>query len=124
MRIKGKQEVLLEDPCNETQSIGSIQIHDGSIASSSWNKRKITDGHHLLNPKTWASENEKLALYVTHKLASFADIFSTALFVTPIDKTLKILEQTKGLEALIIMQDGTMYKSRGFNCNLNTEELW
>jgi hypothetical protein len=38
-----------------------------------------------------------------------------------LELSLKILEQTPGLEALIIESDGTMHKSRWFNCQLNTQ---
>jgi thiamine biosynthesis lipoprotein len=112
IRIKGNKKVMLEDPYDDSKAIGSIDLHDIAIASSNGNKRKTQHGHHLINPKTKKSQNDKIALYVTHKLATFADIFSTALFVTPLELSLKILEQTPGLEALIIESDGTMHKSR------------
>lgn len=90
-----------------------------AIASSSGNKRKFSQGHHLMNPKKGESQGDKIAVYVTHKLGVFADIFSTALFVTPLKKSLEILEKTPWLEALIIWSDGKIFKSQGFNCILN-----
>ena len=119
LRVKGKQDVLLEDPYDDTKSLGNIVIENASIASSTGNKRKLSAGHHLINPKTKESQNDKIALYVTHRLASFADIFSTALFVTPLEKSLEILEKTQWLEALIIGADGSMYKSKWFHSDLH-----
>lgn len=119
MRIKGRKKILLEDPYDETKAIGSIVLDGLSIAGSSPNKRRFWSGHHLINPKTKESQNDKIALYVTHRLASFADIFSTALFVSPLEKSLEILEKTKWLEALIVARDGSIYKSRGFDAKLN-----
>lgn len=94
IRVKGKSEIELEDPHNENKSIGSIEINNISIASSAGNKRTFGDSHHLINAKTRQSQNDKITLYVTHRLSSFSDIFSTALFVTPMNLALKILEQT------------------------------
>jgi len=83
-----------------------------------WNKRKIWGGHHLINSKEKRAEDNVLAVYVTHKLWVFADIFSTALFVSPLMISKRVLEKVSGLEALIILSDGTIYKSPGFDCNL------
>lgn len=123
MRVKWRETVYLEDPADDTKSIGLIELENMSIASSAGNKRVFSGGHHLINPKTRQSQNDKITLYVSHKLSSFADIFSTALFVTPLKQALQILEETKWLEALIIAKDGSMYKSRWFHCNLNTRNI-
>lgn len=124
IRVKGSETIHLEDPNDASKSIGYIDIENISIASSAWNKRKFWNSHHLLNAKTKQSQNDKLAVYVTHKLSSFSDIFSTALFVTPLERAIKMLEQTPGLEALIIASDGKMYKSKWFNCIFNTTKKW
>lgn len=115
IRISGKQEFLLEDPIDDTKFIWKIEIENLSLASSGSSKRKTKKWHHLINPKTWTSDNEKLWVYVTHRFASFADTFATALFVSPIDISLEILQKVEGLEAMIIMKNGEIYKTRNFN---------
>lgn len=122
IRVKWKKKIGLEDPKDAKKLIGSIEIENLSIASSAWNKRTFWNSHHLMNPKTKISENNKIWVYVTHKLASFADIFSTALFVTPLDMSLEILNKIDGLEGLIIAQDGSMYQSTWFISSLN--KVW
>jgi len=124
IRLQWYKTIQLEDPNDALKSIGYIDIENISIASSAGNKRKFWNSHHLLNAKTKQSQNDKLAVYVTHKLSSFSDIFSTALFVTPLERAIKILEQIPGLEALIIASDGKMYKSKWFNCIFNTTKKW
>lgn len=124
MRVKGTETIYLEDPIDPEKSIGTIVLENLSIASSAGNKRVFWKHHHLINAKTKQSQNDKLTLYVTHKLSSFSDIFSTALFVSPLELSIKILEQTPWLEALIIASDGTIYKSKWFNCTLNTKKVW
>jgi len=119
MRVKGVKKVFLEDPFDTDKSIGSIDLNWGSIASSAGNKRVFWWSHHLLNPVTKKSQDDKIALYVTHKLASFADIFSTALFVAPLEISIKMLDDTPWLEWLIISKEWKIFKSKWFNCILN-----
>lgn len=120
IRIKWKNKVGLEDPNSTKKLIGSIEIEDLAIASSAGNKRIFWNHHHLMNPKERQSENNKIGVYVTHKLASFADGFSTALFVTPLDISIDILNKVSGLEWLIIANDGSIYQSKWFNSLLHT----
>lgn len=110
--------VWLEDPFNDKKIIWDIKISNSAFWSSSWQKRKFWDSHHLINPKNKHSQNDKIAIYVTHKYASFADSFSTALFVTPLEKSLIILENIDWLEWLIISKKWEIYKSKWFDVNL------
>jgi hypothetical protein len=41
-----------------------------------------------------------------------------------LELSIKILEQTPWLEALIISSDGMMYKSKWFDCIFNTTKKW
>ena len=119
MRISWEKTIYLEDPLDTTKSIWDIELIDTSIASSGGNKRKIWKGHHLINPKSKVSTDEILTVYVTHKLCVFADVFSTALFVSPLEVSKQVIKKVSGLEAMIILSDGKIYKSSWFNCKLN-----
>lgn len=118
IRVAGKKTIHLEDPLRSGKYIGTIDLENTSIASSSGNKRKIGHQHHLINPKTGKSEDTILAVYVTHRLGVFADIFATALFVSPLPVSIKVLEKVAGLEALIIMQNGKIHTTQNFNATL------
>lgn len=115
IKIYWKEKFFLEDPINNKNIIWEIEIENLALASSWGSKRKTEKWHHLINPKKWKSENEKLGVYVTHKFASFADAFATALFVTPINISLEILNKIDWLEAMIIMSNGDRYKTKKFN---------
>jgi len=39
--------------------------------------------------------DQKKAVFVTHRLSSFSDIFATALYVTPLKESLDILGKTQ-----------------------------
>lgn len=118
IRVVWEQKVLLEDPLESKKSIGEIVLQNKSLASSAGNRRKFWKHHHLMNMQDTTSQNDKLGVYVTHRLGVMADIFATALFVTPLKKTLEILKQIDGLEALIIWADGKIFISQGFDAEL------
>lgn len=64
------------------------------------------------------SQDDKISVYVTHPSAMMADLYSTVLFVCPLELSLQLLERTPGLEGLIIGKDGRMYGSKGFGVEL------
>jgi len=118
IRVAGNHTVHLEDPLDTSKMIWKIWLSNTAIASSSGNKRKIAKWHHLMNAKTKTSQDDKHAVYVTHELWVFADIFATALFVSPMDISLKVLGSIEWLEALIIGSDGKVFKSVWFDAEL------
>ena len=63
----------------------------------------------------WKPQNETLWVFVTHKLASLADTFATTLFVSPIEISIEILKQIDWLEAMILMKNWDIYKTKNFN---------
>lgn len=113
-----KETVWLEDPFDDKKIIWEIVISDESICSSNWQKRKFWDNHHLISPLTKKSQNDKIAVYIKHKSATLADWYSTALFVSPINISLEILEKTRWLEWMIIWKNWEVYKSIWFDAKL------
>jgi len=114
IRVKWRHIISLEDPNDMTQIIWNIELENSSIASSSWNRRKFWNFHHLMDPKTGKSVDDKQAIFLTHKLSSFSDIFSTALFVSPIEIAIRVLNSVPGLEGMIISSDWKIHKTTGF----------
>lgn len=115
IRVKSEQEVKLEDPNDTEKIIWEVTLINSSISSSSWNKRIFWKSHHLIDPKNKISQNNIEIVYITHKLAIFSDIFATALFVSPLDKSLDILASIKWLEWMIITKAWKIYKSKWFD---------
>ena len=102
-------------PLDDKKYIGFLKLNNNSLSSSSWNKRIFWKSHHLINPKNKTSENKIQAVYIQHKLTVFSDIFATALYVTPIDKSVEILSSIWWLEWMIIDTDWNIYKSKWFD---------
>jgi FAD:protein FMN transferase len=117
IRIKWENTFFLEDPFDEKKSLWEIFLKNLSLAASNPEKRKTKKGTHLVNPKSWNTDTKK-AIFITHKLAIFADAFSTALFVSPLEKSLSILEKVDWLEWMIIAENWEIYQSKGFEAKL------
>jgi len=114
-----EKTIWLEDPYDNNKIIWTINLKNMAFWSSSWQKRRFWQGsHHLINIKNKEPQNDKIAIYLTHKYASFADGFSTALFVTPLEQSLQILNNIPWLEWMIISKEGEIYKSSGFDVEL------
>jgi thiamine biosynthesis lipoprotein ApbE len=113
-----REKVWLEDPYDDKKLIGEIYLSWCSLASSSAQKRQFWTYNHLVNPISKDTKSDKIAIYIKHKLAIFADAYSTALFVTPLEKALEILEKTSELEALIIAKNGEIYKTSWFDAEI------
>jgi len=117
IRTKWKQKFLLENPLDDSRAIWEIQLENLSLAGSNPEKRKTSKWTHLINPKAKKIDRKK-AIFTTHKLAIFADAFSTALFVSPLERSLDILHKTPWLEWMIIAEDGKIYTSAWFQYEL------
>lgn len=111
--------IWLEDPFDSTKIIWTVSLCNNSLWASAWNKRYFHWSHHLINALSWDSQKDKIAVFTKHKLATLADTYSTALFVSPLEVSLEILKKTPWLDALIIASDGTIYETENFNAHLN-----
>lgn len=116
IRIFWEKKIFsLENPVKTSEIFWKVEIENLALASSWASKRKTKNWHHLIDAKTWESQNEILWVFVTHKLASLADTFATTLFVSPIEISLEILKKVDWLEAMIITKNWEIYKSKWFN---------
>lgn len=110
--------VWLEDPFDSKKIIWEIQVKEESICSSSSQKRQFWEHNHLVNTVSKDTKSDKLAIYTKHKLATLADAYSTALFVCPLELSIKLIEQNKNLEAMIILKNWEIFKSDWFDVKL------
>ena len=113
IKFKWDFKILLENPFNQEEAIWTYNWKNIALASSSWSKRKIWKKHHLVSAKSWESIEEVIWVYVSHKNAIIADVFSTAIFVSPLEVWIRILSKVSWLEWMIITQN-SIYRSENY----------
>ncbi len=116
IRIKWEKKIYLEDPLDDTKILWEIHLKNQALACSNPEKRKTKKWSHLIQHKE--KIDTKKTVFTIHPQWIFADWFATTLFVSPLEKSIKILENTKNLEALIISEEGEIYKSKWFKVKL------
>jgi thiamine biosynthesis lipoprotein len=96
------QTVGLEDPDDASRVLGTLDITNGALCSSSGNRRQWDRFHHIINPITLESPRHVKAVWVSAENAMLADGVATALFfVAP-----EVLLKTFAFEyAMIIGED-------------------
>ncbi len=105
---RGGWRVDVAHPLNRTQSVLTIQLREGSLATSGGSERDIGTGEtrigHILNPETGHPIRTSATVTVWHERALVADILSTALYVMGVDKGLAWAE-THGIAAIFLIPD-------------------
>jgi len=89
-------KVGLEDPADPTKVIGTIEIQNTSMCSSSGNRRAWNGHHHIIDPEDATSPDEIIASWVITGYTDIADGLATALFLTPPESLKYINEETIG----------------------------
>ena len=84
--------LALAHPLNRAQPALTIELREGSLATSGGSERDIGTGEtrigHILDPKTGHPLQRNFAVTVWHPRALVADILSTALYVMGVDEGL------------------------------------
>lgn len=136
-------KVAFENPLNFEEAIGYVFVDGFFLASSSANRRAWGEDedrrHHLVDMRTLSSAKNVMATYVQCESGILADAWATALFVMGFEEAKEFLESLTvmdnfgmlknekngrkfleckidevGLEAMIISNEGEVFRSPGF----------
>ena len=107
-------QIAIEHPHDPSQAIATLNLNNQAVATSSSQKRRFADNHHLLNPKTKTSSSTILSISILSSSAFIADALATAFFVTPANLW-PILNQEFSSEQLIIYPDLTYQADKSFS---------
>jgi len=116
-------EFALENPFAIDEMIGTIEIKNKGLASSSGNRRKWKDPktgkvhHHLVDMKDNSNINTIAGIYIEGPSATNADIASTCLFVSP-KELYENISKFYGIEYLVVYSDQSYKKSEKYNGKL------
>lgn len=110
--------VGLENPLQENQVIGVVELQNASICSSAGNRRRWGKYHHILDPVTQESPHDIAGTWVTAASTMEADALATSLFLVSPEK----LAEHFSFEYLIMYDDYRVKKSSGFSGQLFSAE--
>ena len=109
----------IQDPKKSTGiPLGQITIKDTSVVTSGIYERNFEkDGkfyHHIIDIKTgYPSESDVLSVSVITEESAVADAYATAIVVMGAKEGLKLIEETDGLECIIVRKDNKIMLSEG-----------
>ncbi|MBE6733394.1 MAG: FAD:protein FMN transferase [Ruminococcaceae bacterium] len=110
--------VGIENPDNTEEYLEYLKIKDMSVVTSGRYQRYYTvdgkDYHHIIDPDTLMPAEKYKSVSVIAEDSGMADALSTALFLTELSDGLKLVEKLNVVEAIWVLNDGTVKSSKGF----------
>lgn len=117
----GKQEngnpfkVGIADPLNKAQMMSWLNIENGAIVTSGdYESFVIFDGKryaHIIDPRTGYPTTGIKSVTIICPSPELADALATSVFILGTTEGLKLINQLKGIESLIITDDNEMITS-------------
>ncbi|MCK5051725.1 MAG: FAD:protein FMN transferase [Candidatus Cloacimonetes bacterium] len=109
MRIFGREKpfkIGIQHPRNElNELIDIINVGNRSVVTSGdYERYFIKDGkrfHHIIDPLTGYPSQNTISITVITETALMADVYSTALFLLKPEQSLKLAQETEGIDATI-----------------------
>ncbi|MGF7145786.1 thiamine biosynthesis lipoprotein [Anaerotaenia torta] len=112
--------VGIQNPDKESgeQYLHILNLENLSLVSSGDYERYYTvDGkryHHIIDPATLMPSEYFTAVSIVTEDSGLADAFTKAIYNSPFEEGLEMIEGMEGTEALWVMKDGTLRYSSGF----------
>lgn len=107
------------------ESIGTVRVPGGSIVTSGAYQRFFSyEGrryHHIIDKDTLFPEDRYLSVTVTTENSGYADALSTALFNMDAEEALAFAEGLDGVEAMLVLADGSEKFTDGFLANFQPD---
>lgn len=111
--------VGITNPDNKDDMFTKVKVNNLSIVTSGSYQRYCTlDGinyNHIINPITKYPSNYMKSVTVVSKSSMVADIYSTYLFLLPVEDGLKIVNNNPDIEAIWYIDKDNIVRSDNFN---------
>jgi thiamine biosynthesis lipoprotein len=125
--------VGIQNPFNTRgEYIGVISVENKSVVTSGNYERYFTrEGkiyHHIIDPKTgYPSESEIISSTIISDHSIDGDGLSTGIYIMGLEKSIKLIESLKGIDAIFITKNKEVYVTSGIKNNFkitNTQFIY
>jgi len=117
--------VGIVNPMNKNKIFATFPLIDSAVETSgSYEKFVVFDGKrysHIIDPRTGYPAMGIVSVSVFSKQTEISDALATSIFVMGKDVGLNLINQLKGIECIIIDDQGKIYSSEGIK--LETKQL-
>lgn len=111
--------VGITNPDNTSEIFTKVNINNKSVVTSGNYQRyclvEDTNYNHIINPITKYPSNYMKSVTVISNSSTIGDIYSTYLYLLPVEEGLKIVNNTSGIEAIWYIDKDNIVRSDGFN---------
>ena len=105
--------------------VGILSVKNKSVVTSgNYERYFMKDGerfHHIIDPQTgYPSQSKIISATIISDNSIDGDGLSTGAYILDIDKSLKIIEEIEGIDAIFITEDKNVYTTSGIDKNIFT----
>lgn len=116
---KESYTVGITDPDNKESIFTKVKINNLAVVTSgSYQRYCELDNiiyHHIINPSTKYPSNYMKSVTIISSSSTISDIYSTYLFLLPVEEGLKVVNSTDDIEAIWYIDKDNIVRSDGFN---------
>lgn len=119
-------KIGIQDPFKARgEYIAILNVKDKSVVTSgSYERYFIKDNkkfHHIIDPKTGGpSKSNIVSATIISDNSIDGDGLSTGIYILGVEKAIKIIESIKNVDAILITEDGKIYKTSCIDNNMLT----
>lgn len=111
--------VGIVNPMNKNKVFATFPLEDSAVETSgSYEKYVVFNGirySHIINPKTGYPATGVVSVSVFAKQTEIADALATGIFVLGVEVGLDLVNQLKGIECIIVDDQGKVHASKGID---------
>jgi thiamine biosynthesis lipoprotein len=116
---KTQWQIGVQNPFSKRgEFVGFISIKNKSVVTSgNYERYFISNGkkfHHIIDPKTgYPSESRIVSSTIISDYSIDGDGLSTGVYIMGLDKSIKLIESMKGIDAIFITENKEIYLTSG-----------
>ena len=109
----------ITDPRNPSTIFTKVNVNNKSVVTSgNYQRYCVLDNinyNHIINPKTRYPVSDKMAVTMVGNSSTISDIYSTYLYILPVEDGLELVNSNPDIEAIWYIDEKTIVRSDNFN---------